>query len=237
MSTRCIITYAADAHEELLDISLPTYNAFAQRHGYNMIVGEKLTDRPPPWNKVPLLLNLLERYDEVVWFDCDLIVVDGSEDFPKMLPNYTHSMVRHFEDSSEVPNSGVWRLTKKCVPLLSKMLELEVFWDHGWWEQAALMTLMGYSVPPQGSMFSKTKCKCWHPTRWQRECQFMRVCFNSHPNYRAAHPRIVHCSYTNMLQRIEVMQALVKDPNYEYPRYDKEDEIKDDEEDDNAETD
>lgn len=215
--SRLILTYAAGAHEELLDVSLPTFKVFAEKHGYELKVGEKLCDLPPAWNKVMLLLGAILKYDEVVWLDCDLVVVDASQDFPKL--EATHSLVRHFEDSSEIPNSGVWRLTRSCVPLLQKMLELEVFREHGWWEQAALMTLMGYTVPPQGSDFRKTKCKNVVSTKWHKECQFMRVAWNSHPNYRASEPRIVHCSYPNMLLRIETMQALVVNPRHEYPPY------------------
>ena len=154
---RAIVTYAAGAHEELLDVALPTYRAFAERHGYEVVVGTKLTDLPPAWNKIPLLQYALQRYDEVVWFDCDLVVVDPSEDFPPLVDGKIHSMVRHFEDHSEVPNSGVWRVTRACVPLLELMLKLEVFTGHGWWEQAALLTLMGYTVPPEGSDFTKTE--------------------------------------------------------------------------------
>lgn len=217
--SKCIVTYAAGAHEELLDISLPTYMAFADRHGYELHVGRKVTDMPPAWNKVPLLQEALTRHEEAVWFDCDLVVVDPSEDFPPL--QASHSLVRHFERNSEVPNSGVWRLGQSAEPLLREMLKLTVFWDHGWWEQAALMTLMGYSVPPQGSDFSETKCRCVHSTRWHKDCQFMRVQWNSHPNYRAEKPRIVHCSYPDMLQRVEVMRALVRDSAFDYPKYGK----------------
>ena len=221
---RCIVTYAAGAHEELLEVALPTYRAFAERHRYDLHVGNKLTDLPPAWNKVPLLLCALQRYDEVVWFDCDLIVVDPTDDFPPIDKGngrtYYHSLVRHFEDNSEVPNSGVWRLTKECVPLLEKLLELEVFRNHGWWEQAALLTMMGYSVPPEGSHFPDTKCHNKCQTRWYLACNFMRLRWNSHPNYRAENPRIVHCSYPQMQQRLDVMRELVRDPSYPYPRYD-----------------
>ncbi len=237
---RCIVTYAAGAHEELLDISLPTYRAFAERHGYDLLVTRNeisessrflhyKTDLPPAWNKIPLLIDALERYDEVVWFDCDLVIVDDTEDFPPLQDGKLHALVRHFEDYSEVPNSGVWRL-RRVVPdmelwsldLLNQMLMLCVFTNHGWWEQAALMTLMGYCVPPEGSDFQETKCRCVYPTVWHHSCQFMRLCWNSHPNYRADKSRIVHCSYPNMVQRVEVMRALVKDPTFNYPRYDKE---------------
>ena len=223
---RCIVTYAACAHEELLDVALPTYKDFAQRHGYDIIVGKKMTDLPPAWNKIPLLLDTLERYDEVVWFDCDLVVVDSHSDFPPIRKESFHAMVRHFEHNSEVPNSGVWRVRQDVVPLLHKIMELEVFTDHGWWEQAALLTLMGYCVPPHGHHFPDTRCRCVKPTYWYTRCEFMRLCWNSHPNYRADNPRIVHCSYPCMPQRIEVMRALVKDSAFDYPRYDKLDEEK-----------
>lgn len=220
---RAIVTYAADAHEELLDVALPTYKAFAHRHGYEMIVGERPEgfDFPPAWCKVPLLLRALEQYEQVVWFDADLVVVDPSEDFPALPEGvHVHSLVRHFEADSEVPNSGVWRVTRGCNILLAKIMELEVFRSHGWWEQAALMTLMGYCVPPEGGKFMETKCRCVQKTLWYRTCQFMRLAWNSHPNYRAEHPRIVHCSYPNMQERLEVMRALVRDPHFDYPRYD-----------------
>lgn len=230
---RAIVTYAAGAHEELLDVALPSYVAFAGQHGYKLVVGKKAGDLPPAWNKIPLLLDVLaDGYEEVVWFDCDLIVVESSEDFPALPGGLTHGLVRHFEDDSEVPNSGVWRVTSKTIPLLEDILKLEVFRDHGWWEQAALMTLMGYTVPPQGSEFPVTRCRNMQQTRWYRECYFMRLAWNSHPNYRAEHPRIVHCSYPNMPQRLEIMRALARDPAFDYPRYGKMEESDEADEDD-----
>ena len=229
MGKRCIVTYAAGAHEELLDVALPTYRTFSEWHGYDLIVGKKKTDLPPAWNKIPLLLDAMTSYEEVVWFDCDLIVTDPSEDFPKMETGHVHALVRHFDHYSETPNSGVWRLTKRAIPLLHKIMELEVFTNHGWWEQAALMTLMGYCVPPEGSDFPATKCRCVRPTDWYVGCEFMRLCWNSHPNYRADRSRIVHCSYANMAQRLEVMRMLVKTPTYDYPKFDVNKEAEEDE--------
>lgn len=227
--SRVIVTCAAGAHEELLDVALPTYKEFARRHGYEVLVGSEDDaigmGLPPAWSKVYLLLDALDQYDEVVWFDCDMVVVDPSEDFPPLKDGNLHSMVRHFERCSEVPNSGVWRLRRDAgglcgQDLLRKMLELEVFINHGWWEQAALLTLMGYAIPPEGSLFSDTRCRCVRETKWYKACQFMRLCWNSHPSHRAEHPRIVHCSYPDMPRRLEVMRELVRDPHYDYPRFD-----------------
>ena len=226
---RAIVTYAAGAHEELLDVGLPTYREFAAKHHYDLCVTRgvpkdtKCIDPslPAPWNKVRLLMEAIQRYDEVVWFDCDLVVVNPHEDFPPIDDGKMFAMVRHFEDNSEVPNSGVWRLRKSAgvMDLLQDMMRLEVFRNHGWWEQAALLTLMGYCVPPEGSHFPDTKCRCVYKTKWYEACQFMRLRYNSHPNYRAEKPVVVHCSYPDMPRRLEVMRALVRDPNYDYPKY------------------
>lgn len=237
---RAIVTYAAGAHEELLDVALPTYCEFASRHNYNLLVtrGELVEsnkyiynkDLPPAWNKIPLLLDALYcGYNEVVWLDCDLVIVDQINDFPP-IGDAIHTLVRHFEKGSEVPNTGVWRVTESCIPLLKEMLKLEVFANHGWWEQAALMTLMGYCVPPEGHRFYDTQCRCVKKTVWYKACEFMRLCWNSHPNYRADHPHIVHCSYPHMEQRLEVMRALVKNPSYNYPCYTNNSENSDDSE-------
>jgi len=216
--TRCIVTYASGQHEELSRIAMPNLETFALKHGYtSLIVGDKLCDRPPAWNKIPLLIDALTRFDEALWFDADTIIVDTSKDIPFPKGDAVHAMVRHFSALSEVPNSGVWYLTKEALPLLEKIWELEVFWNHGWWEQAALLTLMGYSVPPEGSLFDSTKCRCVHETKWTRNCSFLRLEWNSHPNYRAARPRIVHCSYPCHKSRVEVMRRLVDDPEYNYP--------------------
>lgn len=221
--SKTIITYAAGAHEELLDVALPGYQDFARRHGYELAVGECLIDEnwPPAWNKIPLLIQALRRCDQVVWFDCDLIIVNPTEDLPwAAMGDAHHGLVRHMENNSEVPNSGVWMLTPHALPLLETILQLGVFKDHGWWEQAALMTLMGYTVPPQNTDFRDTRCRNVQQTVWYQVCRFLRLCWNNHPNYRADKPRIVHCSYPDMTQRIEVMRELVRDPTYEYPRYD-----------------
>lgn len=224
--SRAIITYAEGAHEELLEVALPTYKDFAHRHGYDLLTGGTLTTLPPAWNKIPLLMGVLETYDEVVWFDSDLVVVNPEEDFPPFMDDTLHSLVRHFAWDSEVPNSGVWRMRRVprkgdfwMLDLLREILALPVFTNHGWWEQAALMTLMGYTVPPEGSDFRETRCRCVNRTKWYNNCRFMRLCWNSHPNYRSDKPRIIHCSYTDMQQRLEVMRALVRDPHYNYPRY------------------
>lgn len=214
---KCIVTYAAGEHCKLLEIALPTFKRFADKHGYDFLVGDKQCDRPPAWNKIPLLATALKAYESVLWFDADLVIVDDSEDIPAVPPEYSHAMVRHFESGSEVPNSGMWFLRPACLPLLESLWSLEVFMNHGWWEQAALLTLMGYTVPPEGSDFRKTKCRCVWPTTWRDKVQFLPLEWNAHPNCRGEVSRIVHCSYKDMEQRIEVMRELVNNPGYNYP--------------------
>ncbi len=226
--TKAIVTYAAGMHQNLLDIALPRFREYADKHGYKLIIGDKLCDRPGGWNKIPLLIDafVFGKHEHVLWLDCDLVITDTSMDVMSVVDGFKrgmcHSLVRHFTSASEVPNSGVWLLRKDALPLLERIWELTVFTNHGWWEQAALMTLLGYSVPPEGSVFDRTKCRVVHASEWHARCHFLRCEWNSHPNYRADKPRIVHCSYPDMAMRIETMQKLVEDAEYDYPAWPKE---------------
>ena len=51
--SRALVTLAKGPHERLLEVALPSFRAFADRHGYEVIVAsESDHGRPPSWWKV-----------------------------------------------------------------------------------------------------------------------------------------------------------------------------------------
>jgi len=138
----------------VLDESLHTFRRFAERHGYDVVVGgeEAIEDRAPAWSKVVLLRRLLEKYDYVLWIDADAIILDDSVD-PVSLFGEGHyqALVRYCWNEEECACTGVWLLrnVEKAVAFL------DAVWESGDgylrlhpWEQAAVMRLLGYSVDP-----------------------------------------------------------------------------------------
>jgi hypothetical protein len=53
--TRAIVTFGTGRHAEMLEVALPSFRAFAGRHGYRLFVADQIgTKRPPPWYKVKI---------------------------------------------------------------------------------------------------------------------------------------------------------------------------------------
>jgi hypothetical protein len=141
---RAIATFGIGKCEAMLNIALPSYQAFAKRHGYDLFTATVVeNERPPAWYKVPMLQGLLSEYDEVLWLDADTVIVDGREDM-QVPPEYWQAVVTQRTDEGEIPNLGVWLVRKAMLPVLKQAWELTEFINHVWWENAAIMALMGY---------------------------------------------------------------------------------------------
>lgn len=152
--TRALLSYGVGPHEELLDIALPSFRRFADRHGYDLLLGNDLcrlllnsrhTDRPPSWWKVPLLETALFDYDEVLWVGADLVIVDTSEDVD-VPSDAWQALVEHQTPDGNVPGADFWLVRKPMIAVLKQMWGMTHHITHGWWEQAALAELMGYDL-------------------------------------------------------------------------------------------
>ena len=114
MSTRhvrkVLCTIAIGRHRELLEITQPSFDRYADRHGYDVVVVDRTLapTRAPSWSKVPLLHDLVQRYDVALWVDCDATIVDDSVDIADVLePHAFLNLVEHRLPSGRVPNCGV----------------------------------------------------------------------------------------------------------------------------------
>lgn len=160
---KALATFGWDAAAPLLDLSLPTFRDYAERHGYHLIVGSQRCDRPAAWCKIPLLQRLLATYDFVLWIDADALILDASTDLAAVIPEDAYQGLV-FGDWGEglgaPPCTGVWAL--RAVPrakgLLDAIWSQEDLTDLHFWENRALMRLMGWTLEPP---FVKTRASEW----------------------------------------------------------------------------
>ena len=145
--SRALVTLAIGPHAELLDIARPSFEAFADTHGYDLIQPDLFSERPISWWKVPALKAALAEYDEALWLDADTVIVDGSEDLDAPEDAW-QALVRHRTGDGDVPNCGVWFMRKPMLPVLDQVWAQTQWLDDGFWEQAALHSLMGFSRHP-----------------------------------------------------------------------------------------
>lgn len=202
-----LCTLAAGPHLELLEHSLPGFERFAERHCYELVVHRQLlsTDRPPSWSKVVALHDLVGSFDRVLWVDADAVVVDGSRDLAAELrPGRNLGLVVHRYDGNEIPNFGVLVLRggRWAKRFLADVWASDDLVEHRWWENAAVLRLLGYGLAEP--------IRRERVTATGRRFQELEPAWNSIPPQPVAHPFIVHLAGMGHAERLEAMAVLAQ---------------------------
>jgi len=197
---KAIATYGVGKCKAQLDYSLPIFKAFAKRHGYDLFKTDKIgSARHPVWYKIPVMLDLLKTYDDVLWLDSDLIIVDGREDIP-FPADFWQAMVFHHTWEGEVPNCGMWYVRKPMIPYLERAWNMTELLNYRWREQSAIMAQMGYD--DHQASYLKAPTELYQHT-YQLDNSWNRTPVD---RWSGEHPRIHHIAtcYTNVLETMKV---------------------------------
>lgn len=211
-TTKVLATIGTGPLAPVLALSGPTMRAYAERHGYDFIEGDgEAQGRPPAWAKVLLLRRLLDTYETVLWVDADAIILDPSRDIAdELVEGDYQALVCHRLPSDwrgyfgnpgdEMPNSGVWLLRgQRGRDFLDAVWERDEFVDHQWWENAAVITLLGYGLGP---------CRHVEDTVWTEGTRWVDDEWNSHTMFTGLAPaRIRHYAGVGNVTRARRMRA------------------------------
>ena len=201
---RAIVTMGSGPYEELLSISGPRMKAYADKHGYEYV---ELTDldpvRPPSWLKVLPLADMLETYDALFWLGCDVLILDDSKDIADQIaPTAWQALTAHHTGEGEIPNCDVWYLRPEMADYLRQAWAMEQYATHPWWEQKAILDLMGYRGSP---------LQAENPTDLYRHTHFLPLELNSHEsNDRAQNPIFAHATYGDLQWRLGVFRRYLE---------------------------
>jgi glycosyl transferase family (putative galactosyltransferase) len=208
--SKALCSIGAGAHEALLAVSEPTFRAYAERHGYDVITSTDAdTTRPPAWAKVPMIRGALDEHDLVLWIDADAVIVDDRDDIANALePETQLALVQHRRDDELIPNTGVmaWRAGDFARSLLDRMWASTKYVDHPWWENAAMLDALGYDVP-RFNRLDRIRRRRLRARQPPPGVQFLPGHWNWSYLDRPADPRIIHCLGVPVEQRLRDMQA------------------------------
>jgi hypothetical protein len=148
---KVLCTIAHGPQTALLDLAREPLEDFAARHGYDLHLQAEAEDpsRPLSWSKVPLLERLLREYDVAVWVDADAIFLDTSRDIADELEDDRYLyLAMHRYEGQDAANCGILMLRScdEAFALLEEAWAMTEFVDHPWWEQAAILTLLGFEI-------------------------------------------------------------------------------------------
>jgi hypothetical protein len=206
--SRALVTFATGDHRRLLELSLPGFSDYADRHGYELrAYSPRLLMRPPSWLKVAALLDALAEHEEALWLDCDVVIVDGDPDIADELDaGDVQALVRHHTPDGEVPNCGVWYVREAMRPTLVRLWHFDRYTDHPWWEQAAMLDLLGYrhrsrpvELEAPTDLYDRT---CWLGLEWNSHEQSDR-----HPQPRFAHATCGPVDWRETVMREHIARA------------------------------
>jgi len=146
---------------------LPKFSAsnqglYAERHGYTLLMEREMVDstRPPAWGKVKLMQKALssEKWDWVVWADCDTYFMNMSITLESVLFTYAAQKANATEspdadlvlspdmhmivsEDSAMLNTGIFfvRSSDYVTGLLDRVWgsDSSPWINHPWWENAA----------------------------------------------------------------------------------------------------
>jgi hypothetical protein len=207
-----ICTLGSGSHRELAQASAEASSLYGQRHGWDVVACYSVdlaAGRPPSWAKIPLVLNLLDTYEWVWWIDADAIIVDLDRDVMADIDASEGAiwLARHPQERREeqsVLNAGVFlvRRDARVIDFLNAVWNAEQFIDHNWWENAAILHLLGYSLTPPYGRVSESI--------WTHVVSELDLAWNTVPGYidhdRPANHHHARADHDSMVKRIEAMR-------------------------------
>jgi hypothetical protein len=156
--SRAICIYAIGAHRQLGAISFEAARRYAIRWNWDVVTScepELAQGRPASWAKVRLVLDLLRTYEWVWLIDADALIVDLDRDVFEGIdvtggPIWLARHPQGREADHVVENAGVVlaRATPAARRFLEEVWAATQFVNHNWWENAAILHLIGRSLDP-----------------------------------------------------------------------------------------
>jgi len=145
----CVTTWYDEGFSALGDLCLLSLARYCRVQGYELQIPEvPHSNRPPAWNKIQVCLALFDQgADFVLWVDADAVMVRTDVDvLSELADGEDIGIVADRNGERCFPNSGVMIL-RNCEwtrTFLEDVWNSEKYIDHIWWENAAVMDLLGY---------------------------------------------------------------------------------------------
>jgi hypothetical protein len=121
--------------QPVLRQALRTFLPYAGRFGYDIHIGTgESGGRHANWSKILLLQRLLDQYDEILWLDADVVILDSSLDLADSVDKEAYQAFAewHMKDGSTGLNNGVWflRSGSRARGFLQAVWDSTEFIDH-----------------------------------------------------------------------------------------------------------
>jgi lipopolysaccharide biosynthesis glycosyltransferase len=209
MSNLVLTGWTGDEHGIMASHTIPLMKKYADQYNLDFLSVDLYDpDIPASWMKVIHIIQSLEKYEKVLWVDCDIVIKKFDENiFDELNEPYIQALVEHHVDVGDVPNCGLWLVNQKVSPVLQYIWNnKDTFLKHPWWEQASMLNEMGYSVILFNSGFSKVI----RPSIVRDHTKFLHPKWNHHPgdSNKTDDPNFMHITmYPDRVGKIKELTS------------------------------
>lgn len=150
-----VVMFYDDAIREYGDLTLQINQLYCQKHGLDLICGreKKYTNRHPAWERLPLILEHLSKYDYLVWIDADAFFYYHSISIVEFIQsNPTPDFLFSQDFGNRNLNTGIFvvKNTNYAHIFLNKWAYDEELYKLNpypqWWDQGVLIKMLEYNT-------------------------------------------------------------------------------------------
>jgi hypothetical protein len=145
MSVGIVTLAEGNEYRQMAALVEPGKRAYCARYGHSFIAFHTTLNvtRPPAWSKIPAILNVLDRFEWVLWTDVDTVLWNPDLDLRQFLLESSSVDMIVREDAQGI-NTGLFFVRNRTWTrhFLNRVYDQTQFLLHPWWEQRAMMELL-----------------------------------------------------------------------------------------------
>ncbi len=204
-----------------------TFKKYAETNGYNFEnIAMPNTGRPPAWSKIHILIEemIKKKHDYIMWIDADAFFNNYNTDIASEIEEDKEIyMVKHYcevhkgtiYDNTKLTilriNTGVllMKVSDYNLNFLQKVWGKEEYINHQWWEQAAIMDIIGFRSELNGNLNDNKG------NFYLDKIKFLSNNWNSIPSnlelsMEKQDPTIIHMAGMKLEERIKYLNIKLK---------------------------
>ena len=151
----CVVMFYDDNVKEYGDINCKINKLYCDKHGFDFLVShEKVyTTRHAAWERLPLILKHLDKYDYIVWIDADAFFYVNENSIADIIDEYSYKDFIFSKDIGNMNvNTGVFVV--KNTDYSREFLKEWAYNDElyrrnpfkSWWDQGVLILMMMWDI-------------------------------------------------------------------------------------------
>lgn len=199
-----------EEHNIMASHTIPLMKKYANIHSLDFLAVDLYhPDIPASWMKVYHLINQLPKYNKILWMDCDIIIQKFDENiFDELTDPYVQCLVEHHVNVGDVPNCGLWLVNQQMIGVLEYIWNnKDTYLYHPWWEQAAMLKELGYTVLFIDGGYTRSV----QNTLLKNHTKFIDPKWNHHPgdSAKSNDPNFMHITgYADRLGKIKELTSV-----------------------------